>query len=399
MFFNILKGSRIFKLAAIGFVLIISVLAVMSYLYYNRETAKKSKATGEAVTLTFDPSSATASANQDFSTTIKAKLATATVVQGYEILVKFDSTKASVKSIEYKLGSVVQSLGDSTNLEGVNSKNSIKLMGEIQSADGFTLGANQEVDVAVITFTSHTSDSAAININQNEAKFSQLAADFSLSDLLGTAAAFSLNPASTTTEPGITATPSATIGPTLPPGAVKLNLKIKFQGIQAKPSTEFNKLSVQVILSGRLASAPTAPHAGDFIAGANGVWSGSVTFANVDLNQQYKVLIKGPKHIQKKICHTLPTETSTGSYRCSEGSITLHAGENNLDFSGITQLVGDLPTQDGVVDSYDVSLVRNNLGKTDAATLRLADLNLDGIVDTQDYSLLIAALSNRSDEE
>ena len=64
-------------------------------------------------------------------------------------------------------------------------------------------------------------------------------------------------------------------------------------------------------------------------------------------------------------------------------------------------MVGDLPQQDGVVNSYDISLARNNIGVAgsyDPAVLALADLNLDGIVDSQDYSLVIAALSIRADE-
>ena len=64
-------------------------------------------------------------------------------------------------------------------------------------------------------------------------------------------------------------------------------------------------------------------------------------------------------------------------------------------------MVGDLPQQDGLVNSYDISLVRNNIGVAGSqhpAVLALADLNLDGIVDSQDYSLVIAALSIRSDE-
>ena len=69
-----------------------------------------------------------------------------------------------------------------------------------------------------------------------------------------------------------------------------------------------------------------------------------------------------------------------------------------FDFTGIYLLVGDLPEQDGIVNSYDISLVRNLIGKTDVASLRQADLNLDGAVNAQDYSLVIAALSVRQDE-
>jgi hypothetical protein len=73
-----------------------------------------------------------------------------------------------------------------------------------------------------------------------------------------------------------------------------------------------------------------------------------------------------------------------------------------LDFSKIYLLGGDLPVnglQDGVVDSLDTSYIRNNLGKTDADVISIADINLDGRIDTQDWSAVIYALSVKTDEE
>ena len=113
------------------------------------------------------------------------------------------------------------------------------------------------------------------------------------------------------------------------------------------------------------------------------------------------LLIKGPKHIQKKICDDVPTETFGGTYRCriNSSKISIPSQTVNLDFSNIVFLVGDLPEQDGVVDSYDISFIRNNLNSSDPKVIATGDLNMDGVIDTQDYSLLIAALSIRYDEE
>ena len=52
-------------------------------------------------------------------------------------------------------------------------------------------------------------------------------------------------------------------------------------------------------------------------------------------------------------------------------------------------LAGDLEPQDGTVNSYDTALIYNNLGKQDSSTLQSADVNLDGVVDSQDYSLVL----------
>lgn len=204
-----------------------------------------------------------------------------------------------------------------------------------------------------------------------------------------------------TNTPTPTETPAPT--PTTPPGNTTLNLKIKFQGITQKPQDQYNSLAVKVTAVSSSGSKTVASgnfSARDIDANKKGIWEGTVSF-NLAAGS-YRLLVKGPKHIQKKICHPNPTEPpgGPGTYTCGDtAQINISNGVNNLDLSGIYLLVGDLPNQDGVVNSYDLALVRNNLGKTDAEALRLADLNLDGRVNTQDYSLIMAALAIRADEE
>ncbi len=206
----------------------------------------------------------------------------------------------------------------------------------------------------------------------------------------------SLTPTVTgTLTPTVTGTITPTVTITPPTGSVVLNMKLKFQGILATPTngTAMN-IKVMVGKDGFLSGAQT----GTFTVNAQGVWSGAVGFNDVTPGSGYRVYVKGPKHVQKKVCAAAPTETKAGTYRCSTGEINIVAGQNTLDFSNIYMLVGDLPNQDGVVDAYDTSLIQNNLGKTDAPTLANADLNLDGIVDTQDWSLVIASLNVKYDE-
>ena len=142
----------------------------------------------------------------------------------------------------------------------------------------------------------------------------------------------------------------------------------------------------------------SAPQVGTFTSDANGIWSGAVGFNDVTPGTGYRIYVKGPKHLQKKLCEAQPVETAAGTYRCADGKITIASGQNTFDFSKVYLLVGDLPTQNGVVDSYDTSYIKLNLGAKDAKALQTADLNLDGIVDTQDYSLVIAALTIKYDE-
>lgn len=178
----------------------------------------------------------------------------------------------------------------------------------------------------------------------------------------------------------------------------KLNLKLKFQGIGSKPPTDtLSKMKVRF----RLYDENTEKYADNdnsiFTADEKGVWSGVVDFA-VNPNHKYALLVKGSHHIQKRVCVKTPTETDGGTYKCAKGVLTLEKGDNDLDLSGIILLAGDLPVQDGTVDAYDISLVRNNIGKTDETSLAQSDINRDGKCDTQDYSLVIAALSVKSDE-
>ncbi|MFH0864524.1 MAG: dockerin type I domain-containing protein [Candidatus Gottesmanbacteria bacterium] len=202
-----------------------------------------------------------------------------------------------------------------------------------------------------------------------------------------------------TTVPTATPDPSATPGA---PGNAKLKMKLKFQGIAGKPTDTLNKMSVRFRLLNKSTGVVTDKKFADFTADDKGVWSGEVSF-DVDTAAKYVVYAKGPFHIQKKICDKTPTETAGGTYKCSNGLILFTVGDNNLDFSGILLLAGDLPEQDGTVSAYDTSLVRNCLvPETDAVKatcLANADVNRDGKVDTQDYSLIIASLSVKNDEE
>ncbi len=203
---------------------------------------------------------------------------------------------------------------------------------------------------------------------------------------------FVLTCAGTGTGGSISPTPGGTVT-----GNVRLNLKLKFQGIGKQPASGENSMTVAVKVKQEGANTSFITSQGTFTADNNGVWSGTVGFNISDVSGKWAVYVKGPQHIQKKICDGAPTESSPGVYNCSNGNINLAAGDNSFDFSKIVLLSGDL-NQDGVVDSVDLGMVRNNLGKKDADTLKKADINRDGVVDTQDFSLILSALSVRTDQ-
>lgn len=205
-----------------------------------------------------------------------------------------------------------------------------------------------------------------------------------------------VSPVATATGTQVTGSqPSVTQGATT--GNTKIAAKIRFQGVTTTPVVNKARVSITAVNNENKYTGE-----GDFIADEKGFWNGSV-LVNIPANAPttgWTLLVKGPFHVQKKICELKPKESSPGSYRCGVGKITLSvAGTNMVDMSEVVSLVGDLPAQDGIINSYDVSLIRNNLNTSLPKILGIADVNFDGKVDSQDWSLVLAALSVKQDEE
>lgn len=182
------------------------------------------------------------------------------------------------------------------------------------------------------------------------------------------------------------------------PGNLKVNMKLRMQCILNKPRGA-QTMKVKVGLGdGKLKA--TQYETGDFKVDDKGFWNGSVTF-KAPAGGGYKLIPKGNMHMQKKVCVNNPSEDYPGSYRCDKGAITLKDGENTIDFSKIVMLSGDLPPgdQDGISNAKDQALLRSLLGKSDAESLKLADINHDGVINAVESACLIGALSIHWDEE
>ncbi len=194
-------------------------------------------------------------------------------------------------------------------------------------------------------------------------------------------------------------------GPTPTPGKpadMNIKLKLKLQGVAKKPA-KTNEITVQVKLGGGGLDKATGYQTAKLTVDDAGIWSGTAPFKGVPTGGGYRLYVKGPKHIQKKICDNAPTESTQGTYRCSDGKIVLAAGDNAVDLSKIIMLAGDLPQadgkQNGIIDAYDTTFIRQNLGSSVAGKTNIGDLNYDGIIDSQDYSIVLQSLSIKYDEE
>ena len=194
-------------------------------------------------------------------------------------------------------------------------------------------------------------------------------------------------------------------------GNVELDLKLAFQGIVTLPKTK-TQLKIKVKLVDDLNNVKVNNDT-IFTANTSGIWSGIVTFSDVDLSKKYYLLIKGPMHLQKKICDANaadPNPDSAGYYSCQFGNITLRSGVNVLpggvnpfDFSKVTMLAGDLD-QNGFVNREDTEPLQSALllekdQRKSSAILEKLDLNLDGIVEPKDWDLMLAALKIKYDEK
>lgn len=395
--------KELLKITTIFFVTVFAVVWALNFVFLGK--APKSKAGGETISYIFDPVSVNKSSG-DFNVSVKIKPSVDMTIRGYQFKIAFDKSKTQFKNIQYKTGDVSVSLGDNdSKKEIINQNGEIKVVGEIKLAIGQVISPSQNTEMVAITFTANSAESSSITTGATDAIFSMIKADYSLFDVPSAGqASFSVNGGE-----GPTATPTVTPGgPTLTPtptGGVNatVKLKLKFQGITGQTAEDLNRLKVKVRLYDENTEKYIDSDSSNFVSNGDGTWSSSekpVSFDGVFPTHKHVLLVKGPYHVQKKICSKKPTETADGTYSCIKGNISLKEGYNDVfDLTGIVLLVGDLPDQNGAVDAYDISLVRNNLGKNTEEAVEKADVNRDGIVDTQDYSLIIAALSIKNDEE
>ena len=439
---NVIKRVNIIIFGVVILTVVVGGVLMARYLFLNEEATRKSRAdTTAGVNLSFNPAQVTARLNADFSVAIDAKASRDMKIRGYIINVSFDKNKLDLKHITYELGNASAGLADTnSSLTAINQRGRIHLQGESRESGGSIISSQQKTKLitlkfklkrgpAQISISNATGERSGVIFYQikSDMSFAEVPASSTISLTANVPGSHSTNTPIPTqsTSRGATNTPiptqstsrGATNTPTptntqSSPHDLSLRLALKFQGVLKKPAEARNKLNVRVgIKKAGVVGASIAYTQADFVSDDHGVWHGTANFPKNVLDTisfqaggKYLIYIKGPKHIQKKVCKNNPEEGYIGVYHCSStNAITLQSGANPLNFAGISMLAGDLPQQDGaqngVVDSYDISVVRNDLGKTDAKSLSVADINLDGIVDTQDYALVQEALAIRYDDQ
>ena len=185
-------------------------------------------------------------------------------------------------------------------------------------------------------------------------------------------------PTPTTVGPTPTATP--TVVPT--PGDNEVEIQVKFKGVNSRPANDASQ-TIKVwgeTLDRSVALATKAsPLSVTMTVNDQGVYSGKLTLTDSQINQHYRLVLKGPRHLGREFVDIV----------LGEGGVVVLLGP------GQELLPGDL-NQDGVVNSADVAIVNDN---TSASPNSAGDLNYDNYTAAADKMLILETLSVRQDPQ
>jgi hypothetical protein len=400
---QLLPSSTAFKRFVYILVAVGVLVSVLIFVFLSHSSRKSKAALGDFVSVTFSPAVVYINSTNPTSTVQFETSNRPVAVQGYNIKYVFDTSKIQVTSVQYLVGVASAGLGQTnTDLATINASGTLNLVGEVNSPSPQLLQLGTQI--AKIGFKSIDQSLTTSSVTVS-GTFYAVNGDNTISAIPMTTNAFTVAGANVTVTVNPSAVPSVSPSVTPSTGNTALNMKLRLQGITTAPK---NTASLPFLVKVAGANGQVGLGTVNFTPDANGIYSGTLNFnvptvSTGSATPTYSVYIKGPKHLKKRICNSQPTESTPGSYACATDKITLTpGGQNTLDMSAIYQMVGDLKVdngqQNGIVDSSDTSYIRTHFGSTDASALDIADLNMDGIVDTQDFSLVIAALNVKYDD-
>ena len=158
--------------------LIVIVIIVISFFFLFHDLlkkgSKKSKATGESVTVIFDPSSLSGEETAELTPLkIKGKPTIDMRVRGYEIIVTFDNAHLEVKEIAYPANCPSVS-GYSSTIDQANNSGTIKIACANTTTEGFILSSSSTTELVQLIFKSKKAASSTIVITPNNIGFSMI---------------------------------------------------------------------------------------------------------------------------------------------------------------------------------------------------------------------------------
>lgn len=183
-------------------------------------------------------------------------------------------------------------------------------------------------------------------------------------------------------------------------GNIQLKLSVKLQGVDRTPATT-KRLPFKISLIGS-ENNKQGPQTVELTASErnDGIFEGMVEFNQLQPEANFRLLIKGPKHLQKRICDPKPTGMYT--YHCSGNqSFPLSTGINEIDLTQAPLLTGDLPLpkQDGILNSNDTVAIQNCMVNPNDNCKQQTDVNFDGVTNGTDLILVINSMGIKYDDE
>lgn len=410
------SNSRKMLLTVLFFLGAAGIVILISFFLTKRVTLKQRAAWG-GVEISLQPQDGAHNVNEEFPVQIVINNSNRHKIGGALINLRFDQNNLEI--VKFDVGTDLPNVFK--NILGNNNGNALIAVGKI-SGENCDL---ESISLGTLTLKGKTAGSVPLEININGSSVTgtnpnpaptPTPYDPNINITTVHNGSYTINaiitstptptetiPPQATATPTPTQTPTPTLTPvntgtptptaTIAPNTPVLNFKIKFQGIDEKRTDQ----RVKVTVIGNDISKPFE----DIIvkAGDDGIYSGSIVLSQVP-GGSYTIFIKGPKHLAKKFCK------NEQEGRCgATDKLSLVIGNNDYDFSKTRLEGGDLPNpnnawkQDGVVNSVDYELTKLRLFSDKDENLRVADINLDGIVNTTDLTLLRNTLETKYEED
>jgi hypothetical protein len=174
-----------------------------------------------------------------------------------------------------------------------------------------------------------------------------------------------------------------------------MTFKIKFTGVSDK-AAEGAKAKIRFTRGAT--DLETSPI--EFVHIGDGIYEATITLKTyLPAGSGYTIYVKGEKHLARRFC-----SSSGQSQRCvGNGNITIPTtGTSVFDFTKLALEPGDLPPQDGKVDSTDFAKIISLLNKLCSDLTEnekaVADLDYNGCVNIRDAFFMRKTLETKFDE-
>jgi len=210
----------------------------------------------------------------------------------------------------------------------------------------------------------------------------------------GTPTATPTNTPVPTNTPGLTSTPTPTAGAEVP----LLSFKVVLAGVDDSSKAKRTPLVEVIVYKGFNMVAQFKDISLQPDEGAK--FKGSVALNGVSPGGGYIIKIRGPLHLGRKFCSDGQTSPCSGP-----GEITLIAGENEFDFSGLPLEPGDTPDpdkgmeRDYLVNGADFARVKSLLGRNTEENWAMADFDFNNAINSMDLIQMLNTLSVKYEED